>query len=824
MGFDPEKITFFAKTDARGQQVPFGIKAKDRQRHMYVVGKTGMGKSTLLENMAVQDIKNGEGMAFIDPHGSAAETLLEYIPENRINDVIYFAPFDLNNPISFNVMEDVGPDKRHLVVSGLMSTFKKIWVDAWSARMEYILTNALLALIEYPDTTLLSVNRLFTDKNYRNQVVNYIKDPAVKAFWTDEFASYTDRFIADALPAIQNKIGQFTGNPLIRNIIGQPHSSFDLRKVMDEKKILIMNLSKGLIGETNANLLGSMLTTRIYLAAMSRADLAVEEMRQMPNFYFYVDEFQSFANATFANILSEARKYHLNLIIAHQYIEQMEEEVKNAVFGNVGTTISFRVGPFDAEVLETVFAPQFAAADLVNLGFAQIYLTLMIDGIGSQPFSAITLPPIERPRVSFKTVAINSSRRNFTKPREEVEKAVIELHMPAKVENKNDGQRKPNNNQAGATNQNQNRNQNQTQNNNQNFNSKFKKDNFKTGEENNFGKKVEPNNFGEKNFNLEKNNFNREKESEKITFSKKNEEDFLSNKNLQTEKVPKKENKWETDPKKSLSDLRNILVKITKENEEEKIGVGAEKDISGEKNNFTNQDKAQSFKNNNFKKPETKPDTKSELRSLLAGLKQEESEVIPEKKAEKFFAEFSDKKFSGVEKKEDRKKFFSGQVSEKPKQIFDKFQLEQEREKIRKEESEKIRKEMEEKYRLKKLAEDEEREREKIEQERKIEKQKEREEMVVLSEEIESFFLELEKWSGNKNQNQTQNNYQNQSLKDAGEDYKIHTSDKKQIIEFTPQSIKVGQNNQNNYNKNFENDYQNFFSPETKKDLKSQED
>ncbi len=434
MSFDPEKITFFAKTDTRGRQIPFGIKAKDRQRHMYVVGKTGMGKSTLLENMAAQDIANGEGMAFIDPHGSAAETLLDYVPEHRVNDVIYFAPFDTANPISFNVMEDVDPDKRHLVVSGLMSTFMKIWVDAWSARMEYILTNALLALIEYPDTTLLSVNRLFSDKNYRNQVVAYIKDPAVKAFWTEEFANYTDRFAAEALPAIQNKIGQFTGNPLIRNIIGQPHSSFDIRTIMDEKKILIMNLSKGLIGETNANLLGSMLTTRIYLAAMSRADLPVNVMKTMPNFYFYVDEFQSFANATFANILSEARKYHLNLIIAHQYIAQMEEEVRDAVFGNVGTTVAFRVGPFDAEVLETVFTPRFLAADLVNLGFAQIYLTLMIDGIGSQPFSAVTLPPVQYPQVSCKDMVIAASRRNYTKDRETVDKLVTDLHTPVAVE------------------------------------------------------------------------------------------------------------------------------------------------------------------------------------------------------------------------------------------------------------------------------------------------------------------------------------------------------------------------------------------------------
>lgn len=436
MSFDPEKITFFAKTDARGQSVSFGVKAKDRQRHMYIVGKTGMGKSTLLENMAVQDIQNGEGMAFIDPHGSAAETLLDYVPEHRINDVVYFAPFDLDNPISFNVMEDVGQDKRHLVVSGLMSTFKKIWVDAWSARMEYILTNALLVLIEYPDTTLLSVNRIFNDKAYRLKVVDYCTDPAVKSFWVDEYANYTERFAAEALPAIQNKIGQFTGNPLIRNIIGQPHSSFDFREMMDNQKIVIMNLSKGLIGETNANLLGSMLTTRIYLAAMSRANLPVEQMKKMPNFYFYVDEFQSFANATFANILSEARKYHLNLIIAHQYIEQMEEEVRDAVFGNVGTTISFRVGPFDAETLETVFTPRFLAADLVNLGFAQIYLTLMIDGIGSQPFSAVTLPPIAPPKVSCKQMVIAASRRNYTKPREIVEKLVTELHTPEKPEKK----------------------------------------------------------------------------------------------------------------------------------------------------------------------------------------------------------------------------------------------------------------------------------------------------------------------------------------------------------------------------------------------------
>ncbi len=434
MQFDPDKITFFGRTDARGKNVAFGIKAKDRQRHVYVIGKTGMGKSTLLENMAVQDIQNGEGMAFIDPHGSAAETLLNYIPEHRIKDVLYFAPADASHPVSFNIMEDIGADKRHLVVSGLMSVFKKIWVDAWSARMEYILSNTLLALLEYPDSTLIGVNRMLSDKEYRKKVVDNVKDPGVRAFWVDEFAKYNERYMQEAGDAIKNKIGQFTANPIIRNIIGQPKSSFDIRQMMDERKIIIMNLSKGLIGETNANLLGSMLTTRIYLAAMSRADLSLERMRETPNFYFYVDEFQSFANATFANILSEARKYHLNLTIAHQYIEQMEEDVRNAVFGNVGTIISFRVGPFDAEVLETIFTPQFLATDIVNLGFAQVYLTLMIDGIGSQPFSATTLPPIQSQPISYRDMVIAASRSQYARTRADVEIDIAKFHEPIVIE------------------------------------------------------------------------------------------------------------------------------------------------------------------------------------------------------------------------------------------------------------------------------------------------------------------------------------------------------------------------------------------------------
>lgn len=421
-------VTYFGETDFRGKKVPFGIKREDRARHMYVIGKTGMGKSTLLENMAIQDIKNGEGLAFIDPHGKTAELFLDYIPEERIKDVIYFAPFDLDNPIAFNVMEDVGKDQRHLVANGLMATFKKIWPDVWSGRMEYILGNTILALLEYPGSTLLGVNRMLSEKKYRDKVVANLEDPTVKAFWVDEFAKYSEKYMQEAGDAIKNKIGQFTGNPLIRNIIGQPKSSFDIRDVMDNKKILIINLSKGRVGEINANLIGGMMVTKIYLAAMSRAELHETEVKKLPHFYLFVDEFQSFVNESFANILSEARKYKLNLTIAHQYIEQVPEEVRDAVFGNVGTTIAFRVGPFDAELLEKVFAPKFLQSDLVGLGFAQIYLTLMIDGVGSPPFSAKTLPPIPALDQSKRDQIIESSRKLYAKPRTEVEAAIVEYY------------------------------------------------------------------------------------------------------------------------------------------------------------------------------------------------------------------------------------------------------------------------------------------------------------------------------------------------------------------------------------------------------------
>jgi CxxC-x17-CxxC domain-containing protein len=428
---DESDTNYFAETNFRGRKQRFGIKRKDRQRHTYIVGKTGMGKSTLLENLTIQDIRAGHGVGIIDPHGEFAEKMLDFIPQDRIKDVVYFNPADMQFPIGFNIMEGVGDDQRHLVSAGLMGVFKKIWPDVWSARMEYILSNTVLALLEYPGSTLLGINRMLSDKEYRLKVVDYLKDDVVKAFWTQEFAKYTERFTQEATPAIQNKIGQFITNPLMRNIIGQEHSTFDVRKMMDEEKILIMNLSKGRVGEGNSHLLGAMLITKIYLAAMSRVDIPEDERK---DFYLYVDEFQNFATDAFASILSEARKYRLDLSIAHQYIGQLvtdtSTKVRDAVFGNVGTMIAFRVGAADAEFLENEFAPELTIEDLVNSPFANIYLKLMIDGATSRPFSATTLPPEPKPPVSFREQVIETSRVAYSRPAAEIKAEISEWIMP----------------------------------------------------------------------------------------------------------------------------------------------------------------------------------------------------------------------------------------------------------------------------------------------------------------------------------------------------------------------------------------------------------
>jgi len=416
-----EDITIFAKTNFRNRQTRFGIKNDDRRRHMYIIGKTGMGKTNLLETMVVSDIRAGKGVGVVDPHGEFAERILDFVPENRLDDVIYFNPADIDWPIAFNPLERIDIEHRHLVASGIMGVFKKIWPDVWSARMEYILNNSLLSLLEYPSSTLLGIMRMFSDKEYRRKITENLEDPVIKAFWLNEFAKYTQRLETEAVAAIQNKVGQFVSNPLIRNIIGQNHSAFDMRKVMDEGKILIINLAKGKIGEDNSALLGALMITKLQLAAMSRVDTEEKKRR---DFYLYVDEFQNFSTESFANILSEARKYRLDLILAHQYIEQLDEKVQAAIFGNVGTLTCFRVGAEDAEFLEKEFLPEFSATDLVNLSKYGVYLKLMIDGVASKPFSAETLEPLKPDVESLKDVIIENCRRRFSTSRKAVEEKI----------------------------------------------------------------------------------------------------------------------------------------------------------------------------------------------------------------------------------------------------------------------------------------------------------------------------------------------------------------------------------------------------------------
>jgi hypothetical protein len=405
-----QDITIIAKTNFHGQGKLFGIKRDDRGRHMHIIGKTGMGKTSLLLNMAVSDIRNGSGLAFVDPHGDVADALLDYIPEDRIKDVVYFNPQDLEYPIAFNVLGDVPENQRHIVSDGLVGVFKKIWADSWGPRLEYILRNAILTLLENESSTLLDIMRILVDKNFRANIVYKMQDPVLKQFWLNEYDGYTDKLLVEAISPIQNKVGQFTSSPLIRNIIGQPKSSFNLREIMDQKKILIMNLSKGAVGEGGAQLLGAMMITKMQLAAMSRVDIPENERK---DFYAYIDEFQNFSTDSFAEILSEARKYKLSLILAHQYIEQLSEVVRGAVFGNVGTTIVFRIGAADAEFMEREFTPVLTIEDLVNLPKWKIYLKLMIDGVTSQPFSADTLPDPEPELISNRDKIIEFSRQTY---------------------------------------------------------------------------------------------------------------------------------------------------------------------------------------------------------------------------------------------------------------------------------------------------------------------------------------------------------------------------------------------------------------------------
>lgn len=422
----PKDLTYIAETNFRGAKQKFGIRRTDRRQHMYVIGKTGVGKTGFLKNMALQDIENGQGLAIIDPHGEFVEEILESIPAHRIQDVVYFNPADMDYPVSFNIMDVADPKYKHLIASGLIGIFTKIWANVWSARMEYILANCILALLDTPGTTLLGIPRMLVDRDYRQKIINNLKDPVVKSFWVNEYEEWESRYRNEAIAPVQNKVGQFLNVSFVRNIVGQAKNTIDIEDIMNNQKILLVNVSKGRIGEDNAAILGAMIITKIQLAAMERVRIPEDERK---DFYMYVDEFQNFATDSFVNILSEARKYRLDLIIAHQYVGQLVTDtstaVRDAVFGNVGTMVSFRVGAADAEFLEQEFTPEFLQNDLIRLSNRDIYIKLMIDGITSRPFSArtVTINPIPKDDKKREEI-IKTSRSKYARTKSVVEEEI----------------------------------------------------------------------------------------------------------------------------------------------------------------------------------------------------------------------------------------------------------------------------------------------------------------------------------------------------------------------------------------------------------------
>lgn len=395
-----QDISFFARTDFRNQRKVFGIRQADRLQHMYLIGKTGVGKSTLLATLMQQDLEAGRGFALLDPHGELVHHVYGMVPKKRAGDVVYFNVPDNRGGLGFNPLEPVPAARRGLAAAGLMDAFKKLWLDSWGPRLEHILRNAIYALLEQPDATMPGILRLLDDTSYRKQVIGRVTNAEVKRFWAEEFEKYPARLKAEAIAPLQNKVGAFLTDPILHRILTVPKSSFRLRQMMDTGGVLLVNLSKGSIGEDTAGLLGSLLASRTNLAALSRADTPEENRR---DFFVYLDEFQTFTTLSFVTMLSELRKYHVGVVLAHQYLGQLDDKVREAILGNVGTLITFRVGAGDAEILAAEFEPQFEQQDLTNLPNYRVYLKLMIDGGVSQPFSAESLLLTSRRRSTSQT-------------------------------------------------------------------------------------------------------------------------------------------------------------------------------------------------------------------------------------------------------------------------------------------------------------------------------------------------------------------------------------------------------------------------------------
>ncbi len=419
-----DELTPLWATNFRWEHTEFAIELEDRKRHMYIIGKTGMWKSTLLENMIIDDMRKGRGLAVIDPHGDLAEAVIGFIPKSRTNQTIIFDPSDRESPIAFNMLEWVSVEQRPLVASGLVWIFKKIFGSSWWPRLEHILRNTILALIEYPDTTLISIPLMLTNEVYRSKVVKKITDPVVKNFWTQEYAKMNPSQKSEAAWPILNKVGQFLSSTILRNILGQSKNTFNIRWAMDNKKIIIINLSKWKIWEDASALLGAMMVTKFQMDAMSRADIP-EGKRT--DFYLYVDEFQNFATDSFATILSEARKYKLNLVMANQYIDQMNREIRDAIFGNVWSLISFQVWHRDAKVLMWIYGWNITEDDLMNIKKYNIYAKILVDWMPTNVFSATTFAPNKKNEQVFASryeKILQVSREKYSKPRKKVEKTI----------------------------------------------------------------------------------------------------------------------------------------------------------------------------------------------------------------------------------------------------------------------------------------------------------------------------------------------------------------------------------------------------------------
>jgi len=423
---EPE-IIIGERQEGWGDPRPFGISAPDARQHLYVIGKTGSGKTTLLHNLLVQRIARGEGVGLIDPHGDLAEELLNHIPPWRAGHLCYFNPGDLEFPPALNLLANVVPDNRHLVASGIVSAFKSIWRDSWGPRLEYILHNALSALLECENVSLLGVNRMLTDDQYRAWVIRQVKDPFVRQFWAEEYAGYDQRFQREAIAPIQNKLGQFLLNPLIRNILGQVKNRVDIPFIMGNQRLFIANLSKGRLGNDKANLLGSLLATQFQLAAMARTNTPEANRR---DFYLFIDEFQNFSTDAFASMLAEARKYRLCLTLSHQYIDQLSLPLRQAVFGNVGTLVVFRIGNPDAETMAMEFGASFPPHALADLDRYQGLVKLLENGTNREPFRAKMLPPLEN-KIGRKDKLIAHSRERFATPRAIVEDKLNRWMKPA---------------------------------------------------------------------------------------------------------------------------------------------------------------------------------------------------------------------------------------------------------------------------------------------------------------------------------------------------------------------------------------------------------